>query len=45
MVLYTILSAMPVCAICESVNFDSIDGLYFCQGCGTQSQVSMDADN
>ncbi|XP_067036516.1 uncharacterized protein [Acropora muricata] len=35
---------MPVCAICESVNFDSIDGLYFCHGCGTQSQDVRDED-
>ena len=32
---------MPVCVLCEGENFDSIDGLYFCQSCGTQSQVSV----
>ena len=36
---------MPVCVLCEGENFDSIDGLYFCQGCGTQSQVSINAFN
>ena len=32
---------MPVCVLCESETFDSIDGLYFCQSCGTQSQVNV----
>ena len=31
---------MPVCRLCESEAFDAIDGLYYCQNCGTQSQVS-----
>ena len=32
---------MPVCVLCESETFDAIDGLYYCQNCGTQSQVSF----
>lgn len=35
---------MPVCVLCESETFDSIDGLYFCQSCGTQSQDIRDLD-
>lgn len=35
---------MPFCALCESETFDSIDGLYFCQSCGTQSQDIRDED-
>ena len=29
-----------MCVICNSQNFDVMDGLYFCTQCGTQSQVS-----
>ena len=36
---------MPACVLCESETFDCIDGLYFCQSCGTQSQVSVCAVN
>lgn len=31
---------MPVCELCEAESFDLIDGLYYCQSCGTQSQVN-----
>ncbi len=31
---------MPVCILCGSETFDEHDGLYFCDKCGTQSQVN-----
>ncbi|KAJ7385586.1 TATA box-binding protein-associated factor RNA polymerase I subunit B [Desmophyllum pertusum] len=33
---------MPVCELCEAESFDLIDGLYYCQSCGTQSQDIRD---
>ena len=34
------LKNMPVCVLCEGESFDCTDGLYYCQTCGTQSQVN-----
>ena len=31
---------MPSCVLCDGEVFDCIDGLYYCQSCGTQSQVT-----
>ena len=31
---------MPVCVLCGEGSFDELDGQYFCNICGTQSQVS-----
>lgn len=35
---------MPVCVPCGSKIFDSLDGLYYCRECGTQSQDIRDED-
>ena len=34
------LKKMPSCVLCDGEVFDCIDGLYYCQSCGTQSQVT-----
>ena len=30
---------MPTCVLCGSETFDEFDGHFFCESCGTQSQV------
>ncbi|XP_058958293.2 TATA box-binding protein-associated factor RNA polymerase I subunit B isoform X1 [Pocillopora verrucosa] len=35
---------MPSCVLCDGEVFDCIDGLYYCQSCGTQSQDMRDEE-